>query len=384
MSLYNYDRSLAAAESKIEQATYSENNKKLIFRFESYLFAEGLSKARVIKYLSQLNMIAGWADFELDEASREDIEYIAGIVAKKDVKDWTKHGYLTAIKRFYRWLNGGEDPEITAWIKPKVKNPVKLPEEMLPEDDIMSMVESVDHPRDKALVSIFWDAGGRPGELGELDIKHIVFDQYGAVAVVDGKTGMRRIRLVFSTPYLAAWINIHPDKNNPNAPLWVGIGQRGRGKKLKYAAIRMIIKRAAKKAGIRKRTYCYLFRHSRSTDLAQYLTESQMKEHLGWKQDSKMPAVYVHLSGKQIDDAMLRIHGIVKKEDHKPELTTVICARCKHVNSTASKFCAQCGMTLSIDAAVEVEEKRSDIAMALMELVEKDPEVAEVLRKVME
>jgi len=41
-------------------------------------------------------------------------------------------------------------------------------------------------------------------------------------------------------------------------------------------------------------------------------------------------------------------------------------------------------MALNVEAAVNVEKKRSVIAMALMELVENDSEVAEVLRKVME
>lgn len=60
------------------------------------------------------------------------------------------------------------------------------------------------------------------------------------------------------------------------------------------------------------------------------------------------------------------------------------CTRCEQVNSLASSFCSKCGMFLTIEAAVDVEKKRSDIAMALMELVEKDSEIAKVLRDVME
>jgi site-specific recombinase XerD len=108
MALYNYDRKLAAAEREVENAAYSENSKKLILRFEKFLFVEGLSKARVLKYLSQKNAVAEWADFELDSATKEDIEYIVGIVARSDLADWTKYGYLIAVKRFYRWLNGGD------------------------------------------------------------------------------------------------------------------------------------------------------------------------------------------------------------------------------------------------------------------------------------
>ncbi|MFA0822602.1 MAG: zinc-ribbon domain-containing protein [Methanomethylovorans sp.] len=127
--------------------------------------------------------------------------------------------------------------------------------------------------------------------------------------------------------------------------------------------------------------YNHLFRHSRSTDLAQYLTESQMKEHLGWVQGSNMPQTYVHLSGKQIDEAILKIHGIIKEEDTMPQLTSTLCPRCGQVNGPTSTFCSRCGMALRVDVAVDIEKKRSDIAMALMELVEKEPKIAKILRE---
>jgi len=38
-------------------------------------------------------------------------------------------------------------------------------------------------------------------------------------------------------------------------------------------------------------------------------------------------------------------------------------------------------MVLNLETAVDVEKKRSDIAMALMELVEKEPEIAKILRE---
>ena len=106
-----------------------------------------------------------------------------------------------------------------------------------------------------------------------------------------------------------------------------------------------------------------------------------MKEHLGWVKGSNMPKTYVHLSGKQIDEAILKIHGIVKEEDTMPQLTSTACPRCEQVNGPTSGFCSRCGMAMRVDVAVDVEKKRSDIAMALMELVEKEPEIAKILRE---
>ncbi len=48
----------------------------------------------------------------------------------------------------------------------------------------------------------------------------MTFDKYGAVLMVTGKTGDRRIRLVASTLTLQSWLNDHPIKNDPEAYLW--------------------------------------------------------------------------------------------------------------------------------------------------------------------
>ena len=74
------------------------------------------------------------------------------------------------------------------------------------------------------------------------------------------------------------------------------------------------------------------------------------------------------------------MHGIIKEEDTMPQLTSKTCFRCGQVNGPTSTFCSSCGMSMRVDVAMDVEKKRSDIAMALMELVEKEPEIAKILR----
>jgi hypothetical protein len=51
------------------------------------------------------------------------------------------------------------------------------------------------------------------------------------------------------------------------------------------------------------------------------------------------------------------------------------------VNGPTSGFCSRCVMALRVDIAVDVEKKRSDIAMALMELVEKEAKIVKISRK---
>ncbi len=100
----------------------------------------------------------------------------------------------------------------------------------------------VSTPRDRALVASLYESGARISELSNLKIKHVKFDQYGAVLMVDGKTGMRRVRIIFSSPYLATWLENHPFRANPEAFVWVGIGTVGRNEPMVYGAIRMHLK----------------------------------------------------------------------------------------------------------------------------------------------
>ncbi|WP_321429636.1 tyrosine-type recombinase/integrase [uncultured Methanolobus sp.] len=347
-SIYEYEKNLVSIERRIENASYCQENKDLIYKFCNVLFAEGIKLVRVLKYMAQLNILARDYDLDLKNATKDDIYRVVGELERKDLSQWTKYEYKITIKRFFRWMNGGEDPEITKWIKPRAGEKKKLPEELLTEDEIKRMIRAAEHLRDKALVAVLYDSGARISEIGNLRLKHVVFDQYGAVLTVDGKTGMRRVRVIFSAPYLASWIDMHPQKEDPDAFLWINVGQRNHGAHMKYQAFRVLIKRIAERAGIEKRVYNHLFRHSRSTELSQHLTEAQMEEHLGWIHGSKMPRTYIHMSGRQMDDAILKIHGILKKEDLKPELTSVTCPRCEHVNGPTSDFCCKCGMTLTV------------------------------------
>jgi len=185
---------------------------------------------------------------------------------------------------------------------------------MLSEPDILNLIENAEHSRDKAIIALLWDIGARIGEIGTLNVRHVSFDEHGAIINVKGKTGYRRVRAVWSVEYLKSWLQVHPEGYNPDAPLWVTLNSKENLlEPLQYSAVRMKLQRTAKKAGINKKIHPHLFRHSRCTYMANYLTEAQMNVYFGWTQGSNMPGVYVHLSGRDVDDAVLKANGIINK-----------------------------------------------------------------------
>jgi len=83
-----------------------------------------------------------------------------------------------------------------------------------------------------------------------------------------------------------------------------------------------MLKTAARKAGINKRVHPHLLRHTRATHLAKVLTEDQMRVYFGWSRTNHIPARYVHLSGKDVDEALARYYEGGKREAGR------ICPRC--------------------------------------------------------
>lgn len=66
---------------------------------------------------------------------------------------------------------------------------------MLTPEDIEKLIDVAGNLRDKAFIAFLYESGARRGEVFSIQIKHIQFDEMGAVVTLPkGKTGARRIR----------------------------------------------------------------------------------------------------------------------------------------------------------------------------------------------
>lgn len=393
MDIHNFERKYAREIEKLDEKTISKKNKQLILGFNEHLILDNISKPRLMRCMGTLRQLTGILQKDLDKATTGDIKKLISSIQQGDYSPWTKRTYKCIIRKFYKWQKGTKGknkyPPIVDWINIRVsRSEIKLPSEgdLLVEEEIQKLIENADHPRDKALISVLWESGCRIGEIGNLCIKNVAFDKFGTVISVNGKTGSRKIRLISSTPYLSTWINNHPLRNNKESPLWISIGTVNHNKAIKYGNIRMMLSRLFKKADIRKRYNPHLFRHSRATFMANHLTEFQMNQYFGWIQGSGMPATYVHMSGREVDTAILEMNGIKdenKKEESKLKPRT--CPRCDTINSANSKHCNKCAGVLDLKYAMELEEKqRETLSMRndsdkLMNMLLKDQDVQELL-----
>ncbi len=363
VDIYDFQRRLEQAMDKLRKDNIGTENIRDISSFSKIKLAKGVSPGRAAKIIHCLRLLAKRLRKPFRQATKDDLIALVGNLERSDYAEHTKYDLKVMLKMFYKWLKGNDEsapPEI-AWLKKSKKNlNHKLPEDLLSEDEVLQMVEAAINPRDKTLILVLYETGCRIGELLSLQMKNVNFDQYGAVLRVTGKTGDRRVRIISSAPVLASWLNAHPRANDPDAWLWFQYKNNKKTDKcLRHGTVYATLKKIAKRAGIQKKVYPHLFRHSRATALANKLTEAQMKEHFGWVQGSEMAATYVHLSGRDVDNAFLKIHGLVQAENAQEEkLKLRICQRCKDHNSPSSKFCTKCGLPLDEQTMAMIENKR--------------------------
>lgn len=377
------------------------DNKALIQDFKRDLKLEGLSDGWLQKLTSHLKVIAEHlGDTRFEDMDEDDIKDLVEWAQGRDISDSAVNAYKQVIKRFWQWLYDkpkGEHPEMVAFINTTEKNGNngKLPKDLLTRDDIDALKDACRNTRDQAFIAILYETGARIGELIDLTVGDIEDHKHGRKVVIDGKTGQRRLPLLEATPAINKWLNDHPDPSK-EASLWCQL--RDAHSELSYHYIRQkLLVRAGERAAksdpdqfaassdaaskppeeleFHRPLNPHHFRHSRATHLANEFKEAQLCEWFGWVQGSDVPAKYVHLSGRDIDQAYGQLHGIEPEddEDHGPSIRE--CWRCEEINEANDRFCSRCGAALDEDAAQTFEEQvQSDVKESYREADPDDEE----------
>jgi len=284
---------------------------------------------------------------------------------RKECSPATVNGNILELRLFFRWLSG-KPVEAALFKNIQMNRHVpKLPtDRLLTRTDVQRLVGACDRPRDRALLMLLWDSGARISEIVTLDIGHVEFDRYGAVVIVNGKTGRRRVRLIAAAPELQTWLNQHPLKTDAAAPLFTTYNRYAAGtKRLAVHTIQNTLKTIARRAGVTKPVHPHAFRHARLTDLAkQGFSEMELRIIAGWEKNSAMPEVYIHLSGGDVERKMLEKAGFVTGDETPgtAALEPRQCPRCRTMNTYDALYCRACSMALTEHAAYQVDEKTEE------------------------
>ena len=341
----------------------------VIEEFAEDMLAEGLTVHRMYSYILWLRKILYAVDKKIDEWDRKDVrrtinhfkaEVESGRISENSFEEVKK-----TLKKFFKWL--GKE-EIVSWFSLKNVETKISPQDLITEEEFERMMSACMSSRDRALISLLYETGARIGEIGSMRIKDVSFDDYGAIIwLPKSKTIRRKLRVVYSARYLSEWLSDHPMKDNSEAALWIKLSGSRALQPMVYKDLHAQLRRICKRAGIKKRIYPHLFRHTRATRLLAKVPETIGAKYMGWINGSKMVGVYVHLASEDVDEAILKMHGI-KTNNNNKDLEVIQCSRCMQVNPATSRFCSRCGLPLTEGAIQEIEEWEKRKNEALNEL----------------
>ncbi|NJD52980.1 MAG: site-specific integrase [Candidatus Methanoperedens sp.] len=214
-----------------------------------------------------------------------------------DLQKRSKRGTVeitkSILRKYFVWLGKSE---MVAHIR------VKMPKSNLKRDDILSvedvnkLIETIDSPMYKALISFLFESGGRINEVLAVKVEDIEETDRGMIiSVPSTKTGEdhRRSLYTFSASYIR------------NHLTYAVLKKEDRLFPVKRAAVAEMLHAIEGSAKTGKHVNPHAFRHARATDLVlRGCQESIIRKHLGWVGDSKMIATYQHIVDEDVINAM--------------------------------------------------------------------------------
>ena len=382
---------------RLENAPISSENKKLIKEFHTHLFSKQCSNPRVYKLSCELRKICEFLGGKsLDKMEKEDITNLLVWINRTETwSDETKKDYRCLIRQ-YCLFKYGKRSEIADEVVLKYTKKRQVTRDLISEEDIIKIIRTIRNPRDKALIFCLYETGARIGEFLNIRIKDLVKKDNMMKVRLFGKTGERWIMIHSCVPHLFSFLDKHSHRDDPQSFLWLGEHNKYLDKPLAYPGLVKIVRKCFQKAKLGKITGEYKsqwigkqcnphnFRHSRATELAKYLTEVQLCLYFGWRIGSKQVATYVHASGRDLDSAMAKMHGIKTEEETLPKLTPLLCKICNKTNDCIATFCSQCGTPLTVKAAMESQEKLKEATSEGIQMLMKIAQDEELMKRFQE
>lgn len=340
----------------------------------------GLSPGRQVFYVTRLPRILpairATGARSVAALDADGCKAVLAVLVSEKYSGETKLAYALCLKKLVHYAKtgnlggrgaaGGYVDEVS-WITPsqyRSKSGGVRRQDLLTGDEFVRMVRAATSVRDRALLWVMYEGAFRPGEMLNMRVGGVEFaDRYMMVST-EGKTGQKDLALVLSLSPMLAWMRMHPHADNPRAPLWYSAMSPGR--MLSYATLTGIVRKASARAGLRKRVWPYLLRHTQLTNMSTKLPDPLLRVYGNWTQNSRMSARYTHLSAADARSAILRMHDIGDDggDDIAGHLRLLRCPRCESDCTPDLELCPRCGLMLSEGARAKVGT--SDIVRSRM------------------
>jgi len=369
IDIHHFEHQFEQAFANLDRQPISERNRQLIRNYcQACLLRQVCGKVRLARVIVTLTMIARMLQKDFDNLTRADLEGVMTRLMQRQppYSVMTISTHQKILRRFLAYISAPDEfphikvmPEAIAWMNGHVRRrdrPAIQRSDLYTPAEIDQLLRATNYARDRAFISMLWEAGPRVSEIGNMHVKDAIPLTNGYTINITGKTGTRTPLIITSAPYLSAWLGLHPQANNPDAPLWP---QLRSGKPVTYDAIARMLQRTFRKAGIKKPVHPHLFRHSRVTYVLAngIMNEQQAKTYFGWTPESDViGSTYAHLTDSDANNAILRENNLAPHQQAQRDLQPVTCRICNALNPPRSEFCQHCMAVLDLRKAYEHQQ----------------------------
>ena len=288
--------------------------------FKSYLMLErALSGNSVEAYLRDVKKLVEFLEIkEYDlppmEITLNHLEEFILWINKLGLGARSQARIISGLKAFYKYLLVEDllDTAPTELLEgPRLDR--RIPD-VLSYEDIQKMLDAIDLSeahgvRNRAMLETLYASGLRVSELINLKMTSLYFD-IGFLRVIGkgnkerivpiGEDAIKHVQL-YIEGVRRSQMNIHPDDGNI-------VFLNRRGKKISRVMVFMIVKEAARNAGISKKVSPHTFRHSFATHLIEGGADLRAVQDMLGHESIITTEIYTHLDTDYLRETILNFH----------------------------------------------------------------------------
>lgn len=363
---------------KLETADIADSDRDAIRAFIRQRDAHtSTATSTDLNHLKNLRLSADRSDMALTDMEKSDVDdLLFQFKHERGMADGTLRNYRKSLRLFYRDGLGREwAEEIKVGPSPTRKAD---PDDALNREETDALLDAARNPRDKALLAMLLDGGFRKAAVASLRVRDVdLSGRAGRVMLNQDASGLKGAdgpkALTWSTPYLAAWLDVHPRRDDPNAALFHTLREPHEVEDdgaLTPFHFQRILKGLAEDADVpREKVNPHNFRKTAITRwIREGLSEQEIKHRAGWVKDSGQFEVYSQVSAEEMNGQILNRYGFADEETvGTPTLKD--CPRCRTPLRSRVAFCPSCGLPLSdrsvdiADATGEIKDDTADAAL---------------------
>lgn len=288
----------------------------VMFTIDDYLGRSGASASSLNTYRKILTRCETLLGKPLSKATTRTI----GDLKVQLRKMRSGPNYAAELRRFYKAAGRKDLSEICVLKQRRARLGAG---DILTLPEISAMLAAANSLRDRALIATLWATGQRVMAIAQLrlcDLKELPSVNGGAAIRVSFRfvkvAGQEHTSYMLDRDggdHLRAWLTAYPFDRTEDAAAFPSFHLR---RPMTESAILKMLKATARRAGIAKRVYAHLFRHSRATHLLRLgMPSVAVKQLCGWDPASNvLEERYAHLADQDAYRALLRANGIPDAE----------------------------------------------------------------------